>query len=115
MEKLYIVVRSDLLPGPQLAQTAHAAIQFTLENYELVKNWNADSNNLAVLAAHDEASLAELLELDAVKTPVREPDLQDALTAIAFGPEARRSLSWLPLAPRRVKAPQQHVSSTSHS
>jgi len=103
--KLFIVVRSDLPPGAQLAQSDHAAIQFTLEHLELVTNWNRDSNNLVVLAALNEAMLQELARtIPAPCTLVHEPDLDNALTAVAFGPTAARFLSSLPLALRLPKA-----------
>ena len=98
MKRLYIVVRSDISPGLQLAQACHAAREFT----RLLPGEDV-GDNLVVLGA---ASLAELVELvdraDGVcaVVPFYEPDLGGEMTAAAFGLGARRILSSSPLALR---------------
>jgi hypothetical protein len=107
MEKIYIVVRADLPCGAQVAQACHAAFQFTLEHLELTLRWERESNNLVVLSVPNEEDLERLTTREgppARMTYVREPDLNNALTALAFGPEAAKYLSSLPLALRLPKA-----------
>lgn len=71
----------------------------------LTKEWHDASNNLVILAAPDEDSLAYLGEIAALKHGIRcvpfyEPDQNDELTAVAFecGEKTSRFLSSLPLA-----------------
>lgn len=102
--KLYVVVRNDLAPGYQLAQSCHAAFQFSLEHPDLTRLWNEVSNYICCLSVDDEDALEQL----AAKAEQRgiptsrffEPDLGDELTAIALAPfESTRALcKGLPLA-----------------
>ncbi len=107
VDRLYLVTRSDLEPGPQAVQAAHALREFAALHPELDKHWYTTSNTLAFLAAKDETSLEKLIEKATAKgvacAPFREPDLDNALTAVAFAPDARRILSHLPLALRCMK------------
>jgi len=102
MEKLYIVLRSDLKPGLQLAQCAHAMRAFTHAHPDLDAAWFAGSNNLAVLAVPDEPALVALGERAAAlglrTAAFHEPDLEDSVTAISLEPGARRLVCRLPLA-----------------
>lgn len=97
-------MRSDLSPGLQLAQAVHAAFQFFAEWPSLARAWTEDSNFLVVVAVPDEAALADLataaVEEGIVRTIVREPDLDNEITAVALqpGPDARRLCGQLPLA-----------------
>jgi hypothetical protein len=101
MKRLYVVVRSDIPPGAQLAQAVQAGVAFALHHPEQTRGWHFDSNNLVVLSARDEGHLSELAKLaPAAKTEFREPDFGDQLTAVAFDDAARRMLSQLPLAMR---------------
>lgn len=96
MKRLYIVVRNDIAPGLQMAQACHAAREFTLRSDEDV------GDNLVVLhASHAEL---ERLVASAPCVPFHEPDLRGELTAAAFGGEARKILSTLPLALRPERA-----------
>lgn len=110
--KLYVIVRGDLPPGAQLAQSNHAAIRFCLTFTEAAREWSDASNNIAVLAAPDERALAMLL-LHATGRPdvravsFREIDLDNSMTAIAlFGEPVSRMVSSLPkgLRPPRERA-----------
>lgn len=107
MSKLYVVTRSDLPAGAQLAQSVHAAFAFSSFYPEVARTWHERSNNLVVLAVATEAALLALLDLaPAPAVAFREPDLAYQLTAIAIGPSdaAARLLSSLPLALRAPRA-----------
>lgn len=104
MDKLYIIVRSDLEPGLQLAQTGHAIQAMNDQHPAVIKAWKG---NLAVLAARDQKHLSELAcTLQRQGYPVAsfcEPDLGGELTVLAVSGEAWRALSNLPLALRAKK------------
>lgn len=96
------MTRADLPPGVQAVQAAHAALDFAVRHPELTSGWHEASNTLVVLAAADELALCWLLD-DArrrqlVAVPFHEPDLGDALTAVALEPQAARLCSKYPLA-----------------
>lgn len=103
-EKLYVVVREDLPPGPQAVQAMHAFRQFAKEFPGLEREWFDSSNHLALLSVRDEDALRGLVAEASVHR-IRhagfcEPDLGDALTAVAFEPGrvSRRLLRNLELA-----------------
>ncbi len=106
MEKLFVVVRSDLNPGLQLAQSGHAIVAFQSSYSAKFDEWKKNSNNLVVLGAKNKEELAELaydLTCKGVKVAMfREPDLGDELTSIAVEPEGQKDLSCLPLALRQA-------------
>jgi peptidyl-tRNA hydrolase len=106
--KLYVIVRSDIAPGLQIAQSGHALVAFQHEHAAVYEQWHRESNNLVCLAAASKEELAKLAyDLHNKAVPValfREPDLGDELTAIAVGPAGGRALSNLPLALRRQAA-----------
>jgi peptidyl-tRNA hydrolase len=97
-------VRSDLSSGLQLAQAVHAAFHFFADWPSLARAWVEDSNFLVVVAVPDEATLAELagraVEEGLARTIVREPDLENTITAVALQPgaDARRLCANFPLA-----------------
>jgi hypothetical protein len=96
------VTRRDLPPGSQAVQAAHAALEFAVAYPEIFVEWHRASNTLVMLATPDEASLSWLCA-DAAASGLRlipfyEPDLGDALTAVALEPAARRLVAHLPLA-----------------
>lgn len=104
MDRLYIVIRSDLSPGARCAQACHTLRAFVDAHPGIDREWFTASNNLVVLEAPHEAYLVALASLAtqrgvAVAT-FREPDYSDALTGVALGPSeiARRLVSSLPLA-----------------
>jgi hypothetical protein len=86
------VVRGDLSPGQQAVQACHALRQFVEEHPEIDREWHRESNTLALLAVPDERALTCLWERarhGGVRHAVfREPDIGDALTAIALEPGA---------------------------
>lgn len=95
--KLYIIVRSDLAPGLQLAQSCHAAQAFMVEHGAAATDWLATSGNLVVLHAADESELVEIADrargIGLIMSAFREPDLGDQLTAIAVQGEAAKKLT----------------------
>ena len=62
MEKLYIVVRSDISPGLQAAQACHALRQFAHRHPDLDREWFQGSNNIVILQAPSLDRLALLEE-----------------------------------------------------
>lgn len=107
MEKLYVVVRADLAPGAQLAQSCHAVSAFATAFPDLHRDWHEHGQNLVVLAAADEQALCRLADrIEAggiLGARFYEPDFGDALTAFAVSDAAARQLSSLPLALREPK------------
>jgi len=93
---LYVVVRSDLPIGLQMAQLGHAAFTFGREHPD------ADvGENIYVKSAASEPALLRLVQRAVGLCPItvfHEPDIGGQLTAAAFGAEARGLLSALPLA-----------------
>ncbi len=102
MQKLYIVVRNDISPGLMVAQSCHALRAFVAEHPEVDKVWFKESNNIVVLEVESEDILMDLMDRVAETTKCFsffiEPDLDNELTAVAFGPEAGPLLANLPLA-----------------
>ncbi len=102
--KLYVIVRADLPPGLQIAQSIHAARQFAADHQAVEQEWFRKSNTVAVLSVPDETALRKLktkAEMKGVQySEFREPDLSDSMTAMALAPTdaARRLCRALPLA-----------------
>jgi len=103
-EKLYVVVRGDLDPGPQAVQAMHAAIQFVHEHPRREARWFAESNHIAFLSVPGEPDLlslrAEAARRGIISSRFEEPDLGGSLTAITLAPEARKLCARLGLALR---------------
>jgi len=82
----------------------HAAYQFSVDFPTEFVAWFERSNTLALLAVPDEEALRRLADLaddrDLKLAAFREPDLGDALTAIALqpGPRTQKLCRNLPLA-----------------
>lgn len=97
MKRMYVVVRSDLPPGLQMAQACHAAHEYGLFGADDV------GDNLVVLAANA-SKLQELAAHAAARglshVSFHEPDLGGELTACAFSASMRPFVSSLPLALR---------------
>ena len=89
-QKLYIITRSDLSPGLQIAQSCHALREFVEIHPKIDKAWYKDSNYLVILSVNNEFSLELLIEKakenDIKFALFREPDLDDQITAVAFEP-----------------------------
>jgi peptidyl-tRNA hydrolase len=103
-EKLFVIVRGDLIPGAQAVQAMHAARQFAEEHREREARWFAESNHLAFLSVPGERELLAL-EREAAwrglpSSRFEEPDLGGRPTAITLPPEARRLCAKLGLALR---------------
>lgn len=96
MDRLYVVVRSDLPPGLQLAQACHAVLTFAQRS-------NARPENMIVLHVANEAELTEtalrLFKLGLDPARFYEPDLDGQLTALAVhGAAAKKALQPVSLA-----------------
>jgi hypothetical protein len=112
MQKLYIITRSDLPCGAQIAQTGHAVAAFAAQHPESFKAWaQPEQRNIVCLVAPSRPELEQLLwrlkGQEARTAEFRETDLGGELTAIACGEEGAKLLSSLPLAgraPRRAAA-----------
>lgn len=101
--KLYLVGRRDLgKPGLLAAQLCHAMRQFSEEHPDVDKTWFECSNTLVLLEVSGERELVDLADsARAHGAPVSvfyEPDLDNAPTALAIGPEGRTLVRHLPLA-----------------
>lgn len=92
-DKLYVITREDLDPGYQAVQSVHAGIQFAMEHAEIHKEWYEQSNYLGLLSVSNELELNQLIEkahANGIPYSVfREPDIDNQITAIAFGPSAK--------------------------
>ena len=100
MEKFFIVVRDDLDPGLACAQVGHAA--YMLGVYSPRKT----RRNIAVLhapRAELERFCLQSEVIGCVYEPFYEPDLNDEITAVAFGEGARKLLRALPPAFKDVR------------
>jgi peptidyl-tRNA hydrolase len=106
--KLYVVVRADLEPGAQIAQSCHALRLFGAEHARLDEHWYRTSNNLVCLTVASETDLLQLAERAMARgvsvSVFHEPDLGDQATALALEPEARSLVGHLPLALRLPQA-----------
>ena len=113
--RVTIVTRRDLSPGQQAVQSAHAFHQFLAAKYREKREVD-DSCTLVFLTVQDEGSLGVLTKRAAdVAIDVatfHEPDLDNALTAIALGHGARNITKGLPLA---LSEPKWSSSSSSSS
>ena len=100
MEKFFIVVRNDLDPGLAMAQACHAAYTFGIYSPKKTRR------NIAVLGASKQKLEELIVTSDGRKydyEPFYEPDLNNEVTAAAFGAEAKSILSSLPLAFRGMQ------------
>ena len=90
LSKLYVVVRTDLSPGSQAVQAAHAMREFAAEHPDVEAEWHKTSNTVVMLSAVGEEHLNYLLAQAKLRnveaTGFREPDLANSLTAICVGP-----------------------------
>lgn len=104
MQRLYVVVRSDLEPGAQLAQSCHALSSFAHQYPALHATWQEGEQNLVVLSIAGETALGELLRSATAAgvrcSPFHEPDFGNELTAVAFDGGVAKLVSSLGLALR---------------
>lgn len=96
-DKLYVVVRSDLPSGVQLAQAIHAKDEFAMKYPETNRLWWEQSNYICVLQVANEEELLDLMD-QAFYRGIKlayfcEPDLDQKHTAVALEPsEATKEL-----------------------
>lgn len=87
--KMYILVRQDISPGYQIAQSVHAKDQFTHEFPKEENKWYQESNTIVVLGVPNEDALkayAYLADSQGLKHSMfYEPDI-DEHTALAIEP-----------------------------
>ena len=100
MNRLYVVVRSDIGAGLQLAQACQAVAAFGSSFPGPFAAWHHGKSNIVCLQARNEVHLRELfaaLAPDALSASFHEPDLDGAMTALACD---KRPKVWssLPLA-----------------
>lgn len=105
MDRLYIITRADLPPGDQATQSGHAVSAFAVAYPDVHRAWHEHGKNLIYLACPDEAALEALAAHAApyLHAEFREPDIGNALTALALAGDARRLVSNLPLTLKESK------------
>jgi len=86
--KLYTIVRSDLAPGYQLAQSVHAVEELANDRSELYLEWKKTSNTVICLSIETEQKLIDMY-LDLLRKYVNvkifvEPDIGNQFTSISF-------------------------------
>lgn len=95
-QKLYVVVRDDLPPGPQAVQSDHSVLQFAIEHPILTYLWYRRSNHIALLSVPDESALKSLSarakNLGIRHSIFTEPDLGDSWTSVTFEPGEKSRL-----------------------
>jgi peptidyl-tRNA hydrolase len=110
-DKLYVVVRKDLKPGEQAAQSLHAIVEFCMAHPHHAKEWHSLSNYVCLLEVSSERRLHKLLkQAEAAKIPhahFREPWLKDSLTAVALHPSGKDLVKEFQLALRSAPVVQQ--------
>jgi peptidyl-tRNA hydrolase len=98
------VVRQDLAPGMQLAQSCHACFAFAREHSSETIQWMDVSNFICILNIENEAALQELImaaQEQGIKHSIfREDDLDNQITVIALeaGEKSKKLCSKLKLA-----------------
>jgi hypothetical protein len=98
------VVRQDLEPGMQLAQSCHACFAFAQEHFDATKQWMDVSNYICVLGIENEDGLKQLImaaQEQGIKHSIfREDDIDNEITAIALeaGEKSKKLCSRLKLA-----------------
>lgn len=90
--KLYLITRKDLSLGLRTAQLCHAFREYVEQYPEMERLWYTTSNTVVVIDSfHHEQALAafadKLRSRGVSVAEFREPDLDNALTALAVGPE----------------------------
>lgn len=102
--KLVTVVRNDISPGYQIAQSNHSVAEFAHKYPKHFTSWITESNYIVSLSIKNEFKLEHLLkklELYGAKVVgFREPDIGDELTSLCFygTPELRKITNKLNLA-----------------
>lgn len=103
MQRLVTIIREDLSPGYQIAQTVHAVAEYVMTNSELAKQWHIHSNYVLALSVSDADELVQfgkkLWNLKIKFNMFYEPDVNE-VTSIAFisTPETDLITKGMPLA-----------------
>lgn len=88
--KLYVVVRNDLQPGSQIAQSLHAYREFIEHYRENEERWYSTSNVIVILQCKNEEELKQIMlqasENNLKYKEFREPDMNNEITACTFEP-----------------------------
>ncbi len=110
MKRCYVLVRADLAPGAQLAQSCHALSSFAHQYRAQHEAWQEGEQNLVVLSVPDELALGDVLRRAVAQgirsTPYHEPHFGNELTACAFEGSVASLVSSLPLALRAARSPR---------
>ena len=107
--KLVTVVRADLKPGAQIAQTGHAIAEFAHQYPDQFNDWMQDSKYLISLSVDNEEKLKDLYDklkwYGAHVVVFYEPDIDNQMTSICFygTPEMRKHTQKLELALSEVE------------
>jgi peptidyl-tRNA hydrolase len=102
--KLYTVVRQDMIAGQRIVQTAHAVSDWVQAYPNSAAHWQHESNTMIVLGVNDEHTLRALFgvvkNLGQRAEAFYEPDMGGAMTAftVLFDPYFDGLFSHLPLA-----------------
>ena len=102
------MVRKDLKPGEQLAQSVHAAFRFASDYPHLTNRWLDNSEYICILEIENETELYNLWKMSEQKSIPGacfiEPDYDNSLTAIALAPglESKKLCSNLKLALKEI-------------
>ncbi len=100
--KLFLVTRADLAHGPQAIQSAHALREFSEHHPEIDREWYRTSNTLILKAVADEKALRRLADRARARgirfSAFHEPDMGNAMTALAIEPSGKSLVQGLPLA-----------------
>lgn len=87
MDKLRLVTHAALPSGAQASQLVHATAEFFYHHNDEARAWYEQSNTVVLLEALGERDLHALVRLVRA-AKVHEPDLNNALTALAILPSS---------------------------
>lgn len=98
-----------MTPGYQSVQSGHAVADFIMQHPTEASHWHQTSNYLIYLSVKDESDLKslskKLQDIGILVTEFEEPDIDNAVTAIAFISEekTKKLTSGLPLQLKEIK------------
>lgn len=97
--KLYMISRKDLPPGAQACQVVHVICELAHRWTYSFLEWKLTSNTIVFLSVNNEDELKKMI-FEAHKKDIQvecfyEPDLDNALTAIALVPDDNPDISEL--------------------
>jgi len=103
--------------GLQTAQAGHGIVEFCLKYPKLTREWHDKSNYIVILAVDNEDELASIIQKASsrgiIHTYFREPDLDDAITAVVLEPslDSRKLSSHIKLAGSEAKNERKRIHS----